>query len=141
MAWFRRAVKPEVTAASTEQVPEDGGTEPVGGPVATDTVGNPIIERRHGRHAAETPPEEPVELPSRAEHRMLQFVAEGRVARTSTGGAAGAFWRVDGAFATGTKAMMLDWLLEQGYITEGRPGRVAVETVLTAPGLAVLHRA
>jgi hypothetical protein len=53
---------------------------------------------------------------------MLHFVAEGRIACTSTGGAAGAFWRADGAFATVTKAMMLDWLLEQDYITEDRRG-------------------
>jgi len=141
VVWFRRAPRPETAEASAERVTEDGPAGHGGAAPSTDTVGNPIIERRHGRHAADAPVEEPVELPSRAEHRMLQFVAEGRVARTTTGGAAGAFWRVDGAFATGTKAMMLDWLLEQGFITEGRRGRVAVEAVLTAPGLAVLHRA
>jgi len=140
VVWFRRAPRPETAETTAERVAEDGAAGYGGAPPSTDTVGNPIIERR-GRHAADAPVEEPVELPSRAEHRMLQFVAEGRVARTTTGGAAGAFWRVDGAFATGTKAMMLDWLLEQGFITEGRRGRVAVEAVLTAPGLAVLHRA
>ena len=140
MAWFRRAPKSEA-AASAERVREDRATESVDAEPPTDTVGNPIVERRRGRHVADTPAEEPLELPSRAEHRMLQLVAEGRIARTSTGGTTGAFWRVDGAFATGTKAMMLDWLLEQDYIAEGRHGRVAVEAVLTVLGLAVLHRA
>ena len=140
MAWFRRAPKREVAEASAEIADEDDAADRRGAP-STHTVGNPIIERRHGRHVADAPAEEPVELPSRAEHRMLQFVAEGRVARTNIGGAAGAFWRVDGAFATGTKAMMLDWLLQQDYITEGRQGRVAGEAVLTPSGLSVLHRA
>ena len=139
MARFRRAAKHGAAEVSSGQETDDGATD-CSGASSTDTVGNPIIERQHGRHIAIAPTEEPFELPSRAEHRMLQFVAESRIARTSTGGAAGAFWRVDGALATGTKAMMLDWLLEQGYITEGRRGRVTVETVLTATGRAVLHR-
>jgi hypothetical protein len=130
VAWFRRATKPE-TAGGEPPAPD----EPI---ESTDTVGNPIIERRRGRHAADRAPEDVPTLPTRAEHRMLQLVAEGRIARTTTGGAAGAFWRVDGAFATGTKAMMLDWLLQQSFIAEGRHGRVAAEAVLTEHGRAVL---
>ncbi|MFD1722986.1 hypothetical protein [Amnibacterium endophyticum] len=135
MAWFRRGKGSDEPRAGDVERPAEH----------TDTVGNPIIERRRGRHAAEAAPAEAVDdgtpsaLPSRAEHRMLQFVAEGRVARTTTGAA---FWRVDGAFATGTKSMMLDWLLEQGYVADGPRGRVATDTVLTDSGLAVLeHRA
>ena len=131
MAWFRRTKQP-----GQDEQPAD----PDGPIESTDTVGNPIIERRRGRHVADAVAEEPSALPSRAEHRMLQLVAEGRVARTATGGAAAAFWRVDGAFATGTKSMMLDWLHEQGYIADGRRGRVAVDAVLTDAGLAVLDR-
>lgn len=130
MAWFRRAKPPE------DAVPPD----PDESIESTDTVGNPIVERRRGRHAGQPVAEEPSPLPSRAEHRMLQLVAEGRVARTATGGAAAAFWRVDGAFATGTKSMMLDWLREQGYIVEGRRGRVAVDIALSANGRAVLEQ-
>lgn len=127
MAWFRRSKEAD------EPPDPDGPIED------TDTVGNPIIERRRGRHAAESTEGPPPALPSRAEHRMLQLVAEGRVARTTTGAA---FWRVDGAFATGTKAMMLDWLLDQGFVEDGPRGRVAADAVLTDAGLAVLeHRA
>jgi hypothetical protein len=129
---FRRASAPDL------ERPVAPAADPI---ETTDTVGNPIVERRHGRHAA-TAAEEPPPLPSRAEHRMLQLVAEGRVARTSTGGAAGAFWRIDGVFTTGAKAMMLDWLREEGYLRDGRRGLVAVESELSDAGLAVLeHRA
>ena len=36
---------------------------------------------------------------------------------------------------------MLDWLLGQGYVMDGRRGRVAAEVVLTDSGRAILeHR-
>ena len=125
MAWFKRAKPPEPEAAPT---PDEA---------STDTVGNPIVQRR-GRHVAEPEPQGDQAGPSRAEHRMLQFVAEGRVARSATGGAGTEFWRLDGAFAVGTKAMMLDWLLEQQYLELGERTRVTQPAVLTARGREVL---
>ena len=125
MAWFRRAKEPEPEEPSRA----DEAT--------TDTVGNPIVQRR-GRHVAEPAPQGDQAGPSRAEHRMLQFVAEGRVARSATGGAGAEFWRLDGAFAVGTKAMMLDWLLEQAYLELGERTRVVRPAVLTERGREVL---
>lgn len=124
MAWFKRAKPPE-----PDEPPADGTT--------TDTVGNPIVQRR-GRHVAEPEPQPDQAGPSRAEHRMLQFVAEGRVARSATGGAGAEFWRLDGAFAVGTKAMMLDWLLEQQYLELGERTRVTQPATLTERGREVL---
>lgn len=125
MAWFKRAQPPE----------PDGQPRP--DEATTDTVGNPIVQRR-GRHVAEPEPQGDQPGPSRAEHRMLQFVAEGRVARSATGGAGAEFWRLDGAFAVGTKAMMLDWLLEQSYLELGKRTRVTRPAVLTERGREVL---
>ena len=152
MSWFGRAkgprrigtpvdaaVEAEPAVHADRPVPFESGpfTAPESRLESTDTVGNPIVQRQAreagARHAA------PDAGPTRAEHRMLQFVAEGRVARTATGGAAAAFWRIDGAFATGTKAMMLDWLFAEGYVELGKRGRVTAEAVLTTEGRSVLE--
>ena len=52
----------------------------------------------------------------------------------SAGAVAGGFWLIDDALAAGTKAMMLDWLLEQGYIARGPRTRSASTIVLTSRG-------
>lgn len=113
-------------------------------PLPTDTVGNPIIRRGADRHAADgsegqdprhSAPEAGL---TRAERRMLEFVADKRVERTETGSARSSFWRVDRGFATDTKGSMLDWLREQGYIEVGARVRVTSPVTLTATGRAQL---
>ena len=121
MALFRR---PRRTSEAGESDP------------GTDTVGNPIVGRQaDARHAA------PEAGPTRAELRMLQFVTENRIVRTVMSNAAAEFWRVDGAFATGTKAMMLDWLLSEGYIEIGERVRISAPVVLTDRGYELLDGA
>lgn len=126
MAWFGKK----------NQNKDAPATPPTPDP-EVDTVGNPIIDRsaeREGdaRHAA------PDAGMTRAERRMLEFVDEGRISRTVMGSAKASYWRVDGAFATGTKATMLDWLLEQGYIEIGEKVRVAAPVTVTAAGRDIL---
>lgn len=129
MAWFRRDKRAQADEAAAAD--PSGADEP-----ETDTVGNPVLTRgvEGARHAA------PDAGPTRAELRMIQFVAEGRVARTVTSPTV-AFWRVDGAFATGTKASMLDWLLQEAYIELGPLVRVTAPTTVTERGFAVLDGA
>ena len=127
MAWFQRKGPKRAGDPATPDGPID---EP-----STDTVGNPILMRQAGPEPRHSAPETGI---TRAERRMLEFVADGRVGRTDTGTAKSSFWRIDGAFATGTKGMMLDWLLEQGYIAVGQRVRVVSSVVVTDEGERIL---
>ncbi len=126
MAWFRQ--RPPSTAG-----PARGTAEP-----AVDTVGNPIVERGGGAADAAHP------SPTRAEQRVLEFVVERRVElpldAPRTSGHMSGFWLIDGALATGTKAMMLDWLLRQGYIARGPRTQTSFVVVLTAQGTDLVEQ-
>lgn len=151
MAWFKRdrrtapidleqGVPGETVPGALGPVEAPTGTRgPAEAPTSTgepdtDTVGNPVVRRsgQEARHAA------PEAGPTRAELRMIRFVVDGRVARTVSS-ASTAFWRIDGAFAIGTKSTMLDWLLQEAYIELGPVKRVTAATTVTERGFAVLE--